>query len=241
LFTAYLDSIPHNALGLILDYPGKIRLPRDVLFIPSLYLISGNYKGHISNNNPTEGYNSLKRKGADEDMHPSSKEFLDGEKNLPSSYGRDRLVLLPRDPYWIFAYWEISPSTYLFLERETRQPKDFLELVLRVYRYHWGYDNDKVESHFDLKLSPSTNNWYINAGVPDRKYKTELGYYLADTEFKSFLTSNFVMTPRDSLSDVIDEKWRLPDWQARRLYRRITLSNLSSPERLMLQRHSTLN
>ena len=44
LFTAYLDSIPHNALGLILDYPGKIRLPRDVLFIPSLYLISGNYK-----------------------------------------------------------------------------------------------------------------------------------------------------------------------------------------------------
>jgi hypothetical protein len=172
-------------------------------------------------------------------MHPSSTEFLDGEKQLPLSYEIDRLVLLPRDPYWIFAYWEISTPTLQFLERETQQPLDLTELTLRVYRYHWGYNNENIESHFDLKFGLSTTDWYINAGVPDRKYKTELGYYMAEVGFKPLLISNTVMTPRDNLSDVIDERWRLPDWQARRLYRRISLSSLSSPERLMLRRRPT--
>jgi hypothetical protein len=31
--------------------------------------------------------------------------------DLPRSYGRDRLVLLVRDPFWLHCYWEISSQT----------------------------------------------------------------------------------------------------------------------------------
>ena len=60
----------------------------------------------------------------------------------------------------------------------------------------------------------------------------ELGYVMPDGRYELILASNKVTTPRDRLSDILDEKWRLPDWQARKLYRRIALSHLSSQERL---------
>src|SRR2546428_8916486 len=31
--------------------------------------------------------------------------------DLPRAYGRDRLVLLVRDPWWLFAYWELTPTS----------------------------------------------------------------------------------------------------------------------------------
>jgi hypothetical protein len=51
---------------------------------------------------------------------PSAARFLPGttgpllpEENLgelPSSYGVDRLVMVPRDPGWMFLHWELSPA-----------------------------------------------------------------------------------------------------------------------------------
>src|SRR5262245_7637863 len=29
-------------------------------------------------------------------------------KHLPSGYGKDRIVVMVRDPYWLHAYWEIT-------------------------------------------------------------------------------------------------------------------------------------
>ena len=164
-------------------------------------------------------------------MHPSSREYLDRGENLPLYYGEDRLVLLPRDPYWLFAYWEISWPTRQLLAEETQKDYDSLDFGLRVHRYT---ENKEAGTFFDLQITPTADHWYIKAGVPDKKYWVELGCYLPDGKFRVILTSNTVSTPRDSLSEIIDENWRLPDWQARRLYWRISRSNLSSME--MMQR-----
>src|SRR5438552_19144524 len=29
-------------------------------------------------------------------------------KDLPSGYGKDRIVVMVRDPYWLHAYWELT-------------------------------------------------------------------------------------------------------------------------------------
>jgi uncharacterized protein len=167
-------------------------------------------------------------------MHPSSREFLDGGEDLPFYYGEDQLVLLPRDPYWLFAYWEISIPTRKRLESETQINWESFELSLRVHRF--GMDNSGKESQFDIQINSFSDNWYIKAGVPDRKYQIEYGFISPEKGFQSLLTSNIVSTPRDSLSDVIDENWQLPDWQARRLYWRISRINLSSMEILAKER-----
>ncbi|NMD42032.1 MAG: DUF4912 domain-containing protein [Firmicutes bacterium] len=150
--------------------------------------------------------------------------------SLPQDYAEDRLVLLPRDPYCIFAYWELSPST-----RETlagrigaeRWPE--LCFILRVFKHDRSGKNNPA-GHFDLKVSPSDNRWYIAVQEADRCYHAELGWVLPPEPFQTLLRSNSIRTPRDCISDLIDDEWQLPDWRAQKLFRRISLHHLSSAE-----------
>src|SRR5262245_60048707 len=43
---------------------------------------------------------------------PAGEPVVDREHgSLPRGYGHDRIVALPRDPWWVHAYWEISPTS----------------------------------------------------------------------------------------------------------------------------------
>ncbi len=163
-------------------------------------------------------------------MQLNHKENLDRGERLPLSYSEDCLVLLPRDPRWIFAYWEVSPLTRRSIEQQAGAGWDGNRTILRVFRFEAGQEHG--EEFFDITPGPLAKSWYIEVGVPGRGYQVELGYVMPDGRYELILASNKVTTPRDRLSDILDEKWRLPDWQARKLYRRIALSHLSSPERL---------
>lgn len=164
-------------------------------------------------------------------MYSLNRESLNAGQQIPHYYGEDRLVLMPRDPHWLYAYWELTEPTR---ERTRAEALPLGVMALRVYRY-FG-EKEEVESHYDITLPEETDNWYLRVGVPDRKYHVELGWK-NDRQFFSILRSNKVRTPRDAVSNVIDENWRLPDWQARHLFRRIALYHLSSPE-LHRQRRS---
>ncbi|MGB4681528.1 MAG: DUF4912 domain-containing protein [Firmicutes bacterium] len=156
--------------------------------------------------------------------------YLNRGESLPERYGEDRLVILPRDPHNIFAYWEISPQTREALARRASEEgcPEFA-LCLRVYKYGWGEGED-AEGFFDLEVSGDINNWYIAVPHADRCYRVELGWKAPGRSFQSLLRSNLIRTPRDSLSDLIDEQWQLPDWKAQKLFRRISLYHLSSAE-----------
>lgn len=139
-------------------------------------------------------------------------------------------MILPRDPYCIFAYWELSLPTRQALEREVG-PEQWpgLSFALRVCRYAWN-DRGTVENHFDLAIGPEDDNWYLAVPEADRFYHVELGWRLPRGDFRTLLRSNSIRTPRGSISDLIDEDWQLPDWKAQKLYRRISLYHLSSAE-----------
>ncbi len=154
--------------------------------------------------------------------HPGS------ETALPERYGDDYLVLMTRDPYCLFAYWEISLSTLKRLPPDGGEITGF-PFEMRVFK-HYPRQEGEIESFFDLQLTPGSVSWYITVTEPGCSYHAELGRLLPDGSFMTLLHSNIVQTPRDSVSNVIDENWHLPDWKARKLYRRIALSHLSSPE-----------
>ena len=43
---------------------------------------------------------------------------------FPAGYGDNKIVLLVRDPWWIFTYWEISPGKGEAVAKETVQGKE---------------------------------------------------------------------------------------------------------------------
>ncbi|NLA27603.1 MAG: DUF4912 domain-containing protein [Firmicutes bacterium] len=150
--------------------------------------------------------------------------------SLPQFYGEDRLVILPRDPRNIFAYWEISLPTKEALEKTAGADKwPQAVFLLRVYKYA-REDENNAKDFFDLKVGRENNSWYVGVTEADCFYRAELGWKLPGGSFQSIICSNLIRTPRDSLSDVIDENWQLPDWKSRKLFHRISLHHLSSPE-----------
>jgi len=110
---------------------------------------------------------------------------------FPSRYNECKIVAMVRDPYWIYCYWEVN-----------FKPEG--AVCLRINNVdNWEY--------FDIETG-SADNWFINVPHSNTTYCIDLGYKTADGRFVLIARSNWVTTPLDRPSDVIDEKWTIPDW-----------------------------
>lgn len=132
---------------------------------------------------------------------------------LPGGYGDHKVVLLVRDPWWIFAYWEVDPHR----ERAARTqflPEEVpgMESVLRVYNVTGvDYPSQPANSFFDISLSGLATNWYIHTNAPNSSFIVELGLRTGQGRFLMLVRSNRVNTPPDGPSDVIDGEWSVSD------------------------------
>lgn len=66
--------------------------------------------------------------GQDDIVEGLSSSVDDGLSDLPDSYGESRIVILPRDPQWSYAYWDIPNSAKEELRHHGGQ-----QLALRLY------------------------------------------------------------------------------------------------------------
>lgn len=122
---------------------------------------------------------------------------------LPATYNRDKLVLMVRDAYWLYAYWEITPEA--LQQHPARQDNQFL---LRLYDITMldNFDGTNSLGYRDIIIPGHSNNWHIAVQAPDRSYCVDLGYML-EGRFITLLRSNRVYTPRVTISNVLDEEW----------------------------------
>jgi len=129
------------------------------------------------------------------------------KEELPHSYGIDRLVLLARDPYWLYAYWEVT-ATKIAEFTSTHSAWETSWPVLRVYDVTGiAFNGENANKHIDIGINDQADNWHINTGEPDRAFCVDLGRQFPDGRFITLLRSNTVTTPRASLSDREDEEW----------------------------------
>ncbi|MDD2444374.1 MAG: DUF4912 domain-containing protein [Desulfotomaculaceae bacterium] len=131
------------------------------------------------------------------------------EIQLPQKYGVDRMVLLARDPHWLFAYWEVT-ATKQEEFKSSYGPETWPSThpVLRVYDVtDVDFNGNNANSYIDLHIEEHVDNWHIEVGEPDRTFCVDLGRMFPDGRFVTLLRSNVVTTPRASLSDRLDEEW----------------------------------
>jgi len=132
---------------------------------------------------------------------------LDEAFRYPDSYGDNAIMLMVRDPYWLFAYWEFAPG--LTSELAARIGEENLarsRVVLRVYDVT-GTDADHPVSYHDIDVAPGARNWYINVMRVERDYCVDLGMITPDGSFIVIARSNVVSLPPIGPSDVVDEEW----------------------------------
>ncbi|MFA5976245.1 MAG: DUF4912 domain-containing protein [Elusimicrobiota bacterium] len=127
---------------------------------------------------------------------------------LPENYGDDRLIILPRDPNWFFAYWEITPERANQIRRE--HGSDIWEnatLVMRVYDLSSTSDRTETASYFDVELNKQSRQWYVKVEKSGRFYIVDLGLRWPDGRFISILRSNCIQLPMGRVSDITDAEW----------------------------------
>lgn len=129
---------------------------------------------------------------------------------LPSSYEDNRIVLLPRDPWWLHTYWDIAQSRIEeVISLIPSSDRDNLKWVLRVYDVS-GVDRHKVSNannFFDIDINLAAGNWYINANCPGKEWCVEIGLKSLSGKFFAVLRSNVVKTPGFGISSILDEEW----------------------------------
>jgi hypothetical protein len=141
------------------------------------------------------------------------------EEEIPCSYADDRIVLLVRDPYWVHVYWDISRQTLIRAKAALRDQWYDAKSILRIYDVTGvDFDGKNANSSFDIGITGGATNWYVNTAVPNRTYCVDIGLLSDSGDFILLARSNKATTPRDAPSDVVDEKWMIPDWEFEKVY-----------------------
>jgi hypothetical protein len=134
--------------------------------------------------------------------------------NLPLRYGDNRIVIMARDPWWLYTYWDISEqriNEVIFAipvyERQN------MKWILRVYDLSGvkDFNGQNANSFFDIDIHFEANNWYVNVNQPEREWCIEIGLLNPFGKFFPVARSNIIKTPYFGISSVIDEEWALPD------------------------------
>lgn len=123
---------------------------------------------------------------------------------IPERYDSTRIVALTRDPHWIFVYWEITADRFRELERNLGDRWTECAMALRVF------DRREGGGSFDIPITYEARNWYINV-APDGRWQVAIGVLTPGGRFIVIAESAVIETPRGSASDVVDDRWMIPD------------------------------
>lgn len=118
---------------------------------------------------------------------------------LPESYGRSRIVLLPRDPQWAYAYWDISAE-----DKASLRQQGGLQLTLRLIDVT-EVDHPNTGSIQEYPCTEVAREWYLPIPVSDRSYAVEIGYRTGNDDWLQLARSAAIMVPPSHPSDWIQD------------------------------------
>jgi hypothetical protein len=133
----------------------------------------------------------------------------EGLGELPAGYGESRIVLMPRDPQWAYAYWDVSNEHKEELRRQGGQ-----QLALRVYdvtNIDFNFQNShSVQEYLCDELA---REWYLPIPLSDRDYTIDIGYRCADGRWLVLARSTPVRIPPVYPSDWIEDVFLTVNWE----------------------------
>lgn len=134
--------------------------------------------------------------------------------SLPLKYRDNRIVLMARDPWWVFTYWDIAESRIeQVMASISDSDKQGLRWILRVYDVTGISDfaGEGANAFFDVDINFSASNWYLEVNRPGSDLCIEIGLKNSAGKFFLVARSNVIKTPGFGISCEIDEEWVLPD------------------------------
>lgn len=123
---------------------------------------------------------------------PALRENQAMESPLPESYGTGQFMLVARDPYWLYAHWDL----HLGQQRVYNRLSADGHLIVRIFESSTG------EVPFsEIHVHPESKHWFIHVGKPAKRFIARLGFRQADGGWQTVATSEPADTPPDAVSE----------------------------------------
>jgi len=120
---------------------------------------------------------------------------------LPALEPHTHCVLIPRDPNYIYAYWDYTQQDIDSTRNKLKFESGDARLILRVY-------DTTANNTWDIDVGFSAKNWYIHVWQDNADYRAELGIISSKDHFISLVRSNIAHTPPKSASQRNDLIWQ---------------------------------
>jgi hypothetical protein len=129
--------------------------------------------------------------------------------NTATEAAKDRVVLMVRDPFWLHAYWELTPSAVQRAKAAMAEQWHTAKPLLRLLQVATGSTTSTSERVVrDIEIHGGVQNWYIDVNDPPKGYRVEIGYLGSGGRFHAMARSNSVQTPRPGSSETsVDYNW----------------------------------
>ncbi len=126
-------------------------------------------------------------------QHPAQREFgfPDVAPELPGLYSEPKLVLMPKDPEYMFCYWELTPSLIEQKEKEKLASGSYRETL----KINWE-SKSLFEPNFTfIPVFFWARKWYFGVPQVGQRYQVELGWLSDSGHFISIIRSNLSELP----------------------------------------------
>ncbi|MGB5635956.1 MAG: DUF4912 domain-containing protein [Waterburya sp.] len=147
--------------------------------------------------------------GQDDDLMETLVSVDQDLGELPDGYGESRILLMPRDPQWAYAYWDVPNSHKEELRRQGGQ-----QLALRIYDVtDIDINHQAPHSVQEYLCDEMAREWYLPIPVSDRNYVADIGYRCADGRWLVLARSASVSIPPVYPSDWIEDAFITVNWE----------------------------
>ncbi len=120
---------------------------------------------------------------------------------LPALQPHSHCVLIPRDPHFVYAYWDYTKKDIDSARHKLYNKSEDPKLVLRVH-------DITAKNTWDIDVGSSVKNSYVHVSQGNADYYAELGVRLGAKHFIPLTRSNVVRTPPDTTSKRDDLIWQ---------------------------------
>ncbi|MCU1281772.1 MAG: hypothetical protein JWM53_5318 [bacterium] len=119
--------------------------------------------------------------------------MLDFEE-LPETYGVDECEVLFKDPFWVFAYWEVTEGGISSARAQLGQSAQSSKLVMRMFTTVPGPEGVDRQIH-DIDLPWNHGRRYMQAPKPGAHLRVAVGLLSGEGYFAPITHSSLVRVP----------------------------------------------
>ncbi len=137
----------------------------------------------------------------------------------PLEKGRDRLILMVRDAYWLHAHWDVTRQSVERARVSIAEHWHTAKPVLRMIKLDDNGTTSNAETVYrDIEIHGGVRNWYIEVETAERSFKVLMGYVTSNGRFFELARSNTVVMPIPGGKEAADDHWADIAKDAERIY-----------------------